>query len=163
MILQVNGFGVYNQPISPMYNKNTEMINEITEFKISVLDQLIEYLNDNKQNVAGLSAEFGSMLTHNEVGTLVINPNNKMFFKIILSVENNTLKSVTFLGSLLFSFSDLIDKYGNYREAYSYYDDLYSYFFNEKNAVQHTIIYMCDHKMNINDKVNLRQISITLK
>lgn len=101
------------------------MINEITEFKISTLDHVFNYLIDKRNTTDSLVAELGILTHKNEIGTIIIEPENDLFKTIVLSVEGDSLNQVSFYGRLSFSFSDLVAKYGMYREVYSAYDDLY--------------------------------------
>jgi len=138
------------------------MINEITEFNALTLEQVINFLRDSKDNINHVISELGRQTYKNEFGTVVIEPANKIFIKIVLSIENDVLKQVTFIGKLSISFSDLVNKYGDYREVYSPYDNLYLYFFNEKSIDKNVIIYKSENLIK-NIPVNkLNQIDIKL-
>lgn len=134
---------------------------EITDFNLSILDKVIRHITNKEIDIEQLVNALGSIRSRNEVGTIVVEPKNKIFSTIVLSIKADDLKSISFHGKLSFSLNDLNNKYGKFRQAYSAYDGLYFYFFNEQTG--QVIVHCSEHKLNGLENQCLNQIAIDFR
>ncbi|MFN7676394.1 hypothetical protein [Flavobacterium sp.] len=141
-------------------------MSNIKELDLFFLEEFINKqvcLNKDKNDIV---TKLGNIDRVNNSNTYFLTPYNKSLKKIIVYLEKDEIKSITILAEFDFYFTDIVKKYGSYREYYSPHDDIYFYFFNEKNEIPYFIECENDTKynaVNMNKKDLIKKVKIIFK
>lgn len=133
------------------------------ELKIENFFSFFEYIKCKRKYFREFINEIGTLSIDNGYGTYFIKPDSKFYRSIVLNVEEDTLKSIDLIGDFKFSFNDINEKYGQYREAYSFRDDMCFYYFNELTNEDFIIELNFDSKIDLGKEFNLEQIKFIFK
>lgn len=135
------------------------MINSIKELNIVTLEKLINCIQSNNEMFV---LSLGIEKMNNGFGTYFYELNNSVFNIISIHMERKNITEVNFSGIFNLFFSDIVDKYGEYRKEYSHYDETYFYFFNENIEEEASISCKLDYDIDKNKKkyIPINQLNI---
>lgn len=133
------------------------------ELKLGNFVFFFDYLKRKKNNFREFINEIGTLNIDNGFGACFIKPYSSLYKSIVLNVENDNIKSIDLIGDFDFSFNDINEKYGQFREAYSFRDDMYFYYFNELNNEDFILECNFNSKIESMKDFNLKQIKFIFK
>lgn len=128
-------------------------------------DNLLEVINvivDNSNHIDKLLFLFEGNIEKYKNRVLIKNISDNLN-TVIIDLKNDNIDSIVFNGNHNLSFSDLVIKFGNFREIYVPYDDAYHYFFNEGNkGEKYVIVTVSSIDISSSKDYELKNISIML-
>jgi hypothetical protein len=114
--------------------------------------ELLENIKESLNKSFNLN-DLGMLIEKNSDDIHILEPNNKIFKKIIVFYKNNKVKKINFVSEKpIFSLKDFTESFGEHKVGYSFRDNLTKLLFSIEEKKIKEITTKTDDKLEIKEK-----------